>query len=65
MDKNNVRVSKHSAYPDQEFVGLQPNHNVNIELRGAQASRTVEVDNVEDCLIVDMSPTESDVYLTN
>ena len=65
VDKNNVNVSSHQAYPEQEFVGLQPNHNVNIELRGIQASRTLEMDNVEECLIIDMSPFESDVYLTN
>jgi len=65
LDKNNIRVSSHEAYPEQEFVGLQPNHNVNIELRGIQGSRTLEMDNAEEMLIIDMSPTESDIYLTN
>ena len=64
VDKNNVRVSSHQAYPEQEFTGLQPNHNVNIELRGIQGSRTLEIDNVEEFLIIDMSPFENELYLT-
>ena len=59
LNKNDIVTYSHKGFPDQVFQGLQPNHAVNVQYEGAQASRLLEVKNPEDQMIIDISPLTS------
>ena len=59
LNKNDIVTYSHKGFPDQVFQGLQPNHAVNVQYEGAQASRLLEVKNPEDQMVIDISPLMS------